>query len=183
MYNKKQVKFDEVPQIIRELKGISGIYIFHTKGHIWYIGKAECFNNRFTKGYLRYNTTHTHVSKGLKQRMEQGLDLSVVFVQMKKELIVSEEIRIIGKACPWLNVEHNPRESIRAIQRQVGQVVEDSQREWDYKEMIEHIFFYWGGQIASRRIEEALENKNGNLSKYCGTVPSRNTLKPKKKLA
>jgi hypothetical protein len=45
---------------------------------------------------------------------------------MEKELIDNEEARIIRKACPWLNQELNPRESIRAIQRHIGKIVEDS---------------------------------------------------------
>jgi hypothetical protein len=49
--------------------------------------------------------------------------------------------------------------------------------------MKRYIFFYWGGQIATKRIEEALANMNKNLSRYCKTVPSREILKPKKKLA
>jgi len=183
VYKKIQVKFEEVPSMIDNLKGKSGVYIFHTKGHIWYVGKAECFRHRFTNGYLKCNDTQSHVSEGLKQRIEKGLDLSVVFVLMPKELIDTEEIRIIRKACPWLNKEHNPRESIRAIQRLIGQIVEDYQREWSYAEMRKQIFFYWGGQLPTKRIEEALANKNGNLSRYCRTVPSKGILKPKKNSA
>jgi hypothetical protein len=164
MYKKIEVKFEEVPNMIDGLKGISGVYIFHTKGHIWYIGKAECFRHMFTNGYLKSSDTQAHVSEGLKQRIEQGLELSVVFVLIPKELIESEEKRIIRKACPWLNQEHNPRVSIRAIQRHIGQIVEDSQREWSYEEMKKHLFYYYSGQVTIKRIEEALANKNGNLS-------------------
>ena len=31
MYKKIEVKFEEVPNMIEGLKGISGVYIFHTK--------------------------------------------------------------------------------------------------------------------------------------------------------
>jgi hypothetical protein len=183
MYKKIQVKFDEVPNMIESLKGISGLYIFHTKGHIWYVGKAECFRNRFINGYLKGRDSKQHVHDGLLKRIELGLELSVVFVLMDKELIKKEEARVIGKACTWLNTEYNPRESITAIQRQIGLIVEDSQREWSNEEMKKHLFYYYSGQIATKRIEEALANKNRNLSRYCKPVPSQGMLKPKKKTA
>jgi hypothetical protein len=183
MYEKIQVKFKEVPNMIENLKGKSGVYIFHSKGHIWYVGKAECLRHRFKNGYLKGRDSKQHVNDGLIQRIELGLDLSVVFVLIPKELIVSEEKRIIRKACPWLNQELNPRESIRAIQRHIGQIVENSQCEWSYEEMTKHLFYHYSGQIPSRRIEEALANKNKNLSRYCKTVPNQEILKPKEKLA
>ncbi|MGG3467338.1 GIY-YIG nuclease family protein [Neobacillus pocheonensis] len=183
MYKKIEVKFEQVPTIIESLKGESGLYIFHTKQHTWYIGETKDFRNRFVNGYLKGKDAKQHIDDGLLQRIELGLDLSVVFVLMDKELIKKEETRVIGKACPWLNEKHNPRESIRAIQRQIGKIVEDSKREWSYDEMKLHLFYYYSGQIATKRIEEALANKEGNLSKYCRTVPSKGILKPKKKPA
>ncbi|MGG3449575.1 hypothetical protein [Domibacillus aminovorans] len=183
MYKTRQVKFEDVPNMIESLKGVSGLYIFHTKRHLWYIGKAECFRNRFINGYLKGRDAKQHVSDGILQRIELGLDLSVIFVLIPKELIESEEKRIIHKACPWLNQEHNPRVSIRGIQRHIGQIVEDSQSEWSYERMRKHLFYYYSGQIATKRIEEALANKNSNLSRYCGTVPSQGILKPKKNSA
>lgn len=117
-----------------------------------------------------------YISEGLQQRTELGLELSVVFVLMEKELIEKEESRVIGKACTWLNRDYNPRESIRAIQRQIGLIVEDSQREWSYEEMKKHLFYYYIGQIATKKIEEALANKKGNLSSYCRTVRSQGIL-------
>lgn len=179
MYKKRQVKFKEVSNMIESLKGISGLYIFHTLGHIWYVGKAECFRHRFINGYLKGRDSKQYISEGLLQRIELGLALSVVFVEMEKELIPKEEARVIGKACTWLNQELNPRVSIRSIQRHIGQIVEESQREWSYEEMKKHLFYYYSGQIATKRIEEALANTNGNLSRYCRTAPSRRILKPK----
>ncbi len=178
-----EIKFEEVQNIIESLKGVSGIYIFHTKRHVWYVGKADCFWNRFTSGYLKGRSAKSYVSEGLKQRIELGLDLSVVFIRLEKELTEDVEAKAIGRACPWLNKGLNPRNSIRGIQGQIGKIVQDSQREWSYAEMKKHLFYYWRGQIATERIEEALANKNRNLSKYCGTVPSREILKPKEKLA
>jgi hypothetical protein len=180
MYKKIHVKFDEVPNMIESWKGVSGLYIFHTKGHFWYVGKSECLRNRFVQGYLKGRDSKQHISEGLLQRIELGLELSVIFVEMEKELIQKEEARVIGKACAWLNQDYNPRESIRAIQRQIGLIVEDSQREWSYEEMKKHLFYYYSGQIATKKIEEALANKNWNLSRYCRTARSKGILKPKK---
>lgn len=177
----KVKKFGEVSNMIDKLKGVSGLYIFHTKGHVWYIGKAQCFRHRFKNGYLKGRNAKQYVAEGLQQRIELGLDLSVVFVVIPKELIDREEARVISKACPWLNGEFNPRDSIRGIQRLIGKIVEDSQREWTYGEMKRHLFHYWGGQIATKRIEEALANKDCNLSRYCGTNSKREILKPKNK--
>jgi hypothetical protein len=182
MYKKMQVKFKDVPNTIENLKGTSGVYIFHTKGHIWYVGKANGFRHRFVNGYLKGRDSKQHVSEGILQRIELGLDLSVIFVLIEKELIDKEEARIIRKACPWLNQELNPRESIRAIQRHIGQIVEDSQREWKYEEMKKHLFYFYSVQISTKRIEEALVNKNKNLSRYCRTIPLRKVLKPKKEI-
>ncbi|MFJ7852332.1 hypothetical protein ACIQX3_05975 [Peribacillus frigoritolerans] len=178
-----KVVFKEVPKNIESLKGVSGLYIFRTKGHIWYIGKADCIRNRFVNGYLKGRDSKQHVHDGLVQRIELGLELSVVFVLMDKELLKKEEARVIGKACTWLNTEHNPRVSVAAIQRQIGLIVQDSQQEWLYEEMKKHLFYYYRGQIATKRIEEALANKNGNLSRYCRALPSQGTLKPKKNIA
>jgi hypothetical protein len=179
VYRIIEVKFEEVPDVIESLKGISGLYIFHTKQHEWYIGKTKCFRNRFVNGYLKGRDAKQHVHDGLLQRIELGLELSVVFVLMDKELINKEESRVIGKACTWLNSEHNPRESIAAIQKQIGLFVEDSQRTWTYEAMKKHLFVYYRGQIATKRIEEALANKNRNLSRYCKPIPSQGVLKPR----
>lgn len=183
MYKEIEVRFEEVPNMIKSLKGVSGIYYFHTKGHFWYVGKAECFYIRFTQGYLKGRDAISYVNEGIKQRIEMGLDLSVIFVLIPKELIEIEEVNAIRKYCPWLNTDFNPRNSIRGIQRQIGQIVNDSQREWSYEELKKHLFYYWGGQLATKRIEEALENNTWDLSRYCRTVPSKGILKPKKKPA
>ena len=180
MYKKIEVKFNEVPNMIESMKGVSGLYLFHTKGHIWYVGETGCFRRRFVNGYLKGKNATEYIAKGLQQRIELGLDLSVLFVKIPKELIQSEEARVISKTCPWLNKGLNPRDSIRGIQRQIGKIVQDSQREWSYEEMNKHLFYYYSGQIATKRIEEALANKQGNLSRYCRTLPSQGILKPRK---
>ncbi|MFJ7831842.1 hypothetical protein ACIQXU_16650 [Peribacillus sp. NPDC097284] len=179
MYKKTEVKFNEVPNMIESLKGVSGLYIFHTHRHFWYVGKAECFRHRFVNGYLKGKNAKQYVTEGLQERIGLGLELSVVFVEIPKELIESEEARVIGKLCPWFNKTHNPRDSIRGIQSQMGEIVQYSQREWSYEEIKKHLFYYYSGQIATKRIEEALANKDGNLSKYYGKVRAREILKPK----
>lgn len=183
MKKNNNVKFEKIPDFIEDLKGVSGLYIFHTKRHIWYIGKTECFRNRFVNGYLKGKWAKQHVHEGLLQRIEPGLELSVVFSIIDKEVLKDEELRVIGKACPWLNTNYNPRWSIGAIQRHIGLIIDDSPREWSYEEIIKHLFHYYSGQIASKRIEEALANKNRKLSLYCEPVPLRGILKPKKKPA
>lgn len=183
MYKNIEEKFEKVPNIIENLKGESGPYIFHTKQHKWYIAETKRFRNRFVNGDFKGKDAKQHIDDGLLQRIELGLDLSVVFVLMDKKLIKKEETWVIGKACAWLNDKHNPRESIRAIQRQIGKTVEDSKREWSYDEMELLLIYYYCGQIATKRIEEALANNNSNLSKYSRTVPLKGLLKPKKQPA
>ncbi|MDN4524399.1 hypothetical protein [Fictibacillus fluitans] len=183
MNKNTNVKFEEIPDFIEDLKGVSGLYIFHTKRHIWYIGKTECFRNRFVNGYLKGRRAKQHVHEGLLQRIEPGLELSVVFSVMDKELLKNEELRVIGKACPWLNTKYNPRWSIGAIQRHIGLIINNSPREWTYEEIMRHLFFYYSGQIATKRIEEALTNKNSKLSLYCEPVSLQRILKPKKESA
>ncbi|WP_182104087.1 hypothetical protein [Niallia taxi] len=183
MYKEIEVRFEEVPNMIKSLKGVSGNYYLHTKGHYWYVGKAECFYTRFTQGYLKGRDAISYVNEGIKQRIEMGLDLSVIFVLIPKELIGIEEVIAIRKYCPWLNTNFNPRNSIRGIQRQIGQIVKDSQRQWSYEEMTKHLFYLWGGQLGTNRIEQALMNKNGDLSRYSKTVASQKILKPNNKLS
>lgn len=180
MYKYTEVKFEAVSSMIESMKGISGVYIFHSKKHFFYVGKAGCFRHRFKGGYLKGRNSKQYIPEDIQVRIELGLDLSVIFIEIPKALIHVEEAKIISMTCPWINEQLNPRESIRSIQRDIGDIVQSSQREWSYEEITRYLFFYrYGGQIATKRIEEALENKNSNLSRYCSVESSKRILKPR----
>ncbi|MBO9131428.1 hypothetical protein [Bacillus sp. 165] len=170
-------KFEDVPKMINSLREVSGLYIFHTLGHIWYIGKAVDLQNRFVTAYVKKGGTPAHINKGLKQRIDAGCATSVVFVPMALELIEAEEIRVIRKACPWFNESHNPRTKTNAIQAMVGEIVNESGREWTYDEMIKHLFRHYNAQLGCSRIEQALLS-NWKES-YCSRSNKERMLRPR----
>ncbi|MDU2391862.1 hypothetical protein [Bacillus sp. (in: firmicutes)] len=179
--NKKKypnIKFEEVPSMIDSLRRVSGLYIFHTHGHIWYIGKAVDLHNRFITAYLKKGGTPAHVNEGLKQRIDAKGAMSVIFVPMSVELIEEEEKKGIRKFCPWFNDSHNPREVVNTIQVMAGEIVNNSNREWSYNEMVKHLWRHYMGQISSNRIDNALLS-NWRIS-YCSRNNKKRILRPKK---
>ncbi|PGL59677.1 GIY-YIG nuclease family protein [Bacillus cereus] len=173
-----EVKFENVSNVIDELRGVSGLYLFHTLKHVWYVGKAVDLQNRFATAYLKKDGTPAHINKGLKQRIDAGCAMNVIFVPMSVELIEKKEVEVIGRACPTFNDLHNPREKINAIQVLIGKIVNESNKEWSYDNMIKHLWWHYNGQILSNRIEKALTSNW--CESYCSRNRKKRILKPKK---
>ena len=175
---KRQVRFEDVPNMIESMKGVSGLYIFHTHGQIWYIGKAVDFYNRFDSAYLKIDGTPAYVNKGILDIL--GYDyplLSVIFVPIPMELIEEKEKEAIHKGCPMFNSSNNPRKSFNTIQAIAGEIVNESNKEWLYDEIIEHVKKYCNNQISSEWIEQALIS-NWKES-YCSRSNKERMLRPK----
>ncbi|QWH09831.1 GIY-YIG nuclease family protein [Bacillus mycoides] len=173
------VRFDDIPSVIDSLRGVSGLYIFHTHGRIWYIGKAKDFHNRFSSAYLKFGGTPAHINEGIKDILSyEHFYLSTIFVPMPLELIEDKEKEFIHKACPIFNDLHNPRTSFNAIQAMTGEIVNKSSREWSYDEIIEHLREYCNKQISSDWIEQALLGKW--RKSYCSRSNKERILGPEK---
>lgn len=173
-----EVKFENVSNMIDELRGVSGLYIFHTLKHVWYVGKAIDLQNRFATAYLKKGGTPAHINDGLKERINAGCAMNVIFLPMSVELIEQKEVEVIGRASPTFNDLHNPRGKVNAIQVLIGNIVNKSNKVWSYDEMIIHLWWYYNGQISSNKIEKALTSKW--RESYCSRNGKKRILKPKK---
>lgn len=107
-------------------------------------------------------------------------DIEVIFEPMAKDELKEKESRFIQDWISQFNKAENPRYEIRSIQRVIGRIVNESAREWTYSEMGNNLYNKWRSEVSLERIDEALINKSGNLSRYCGTTLSQKILKPKK---
>lgn len=175
------VGFDDVPNMIENLKGVSGLYIFRTHGQIWYVGKAVDFHNRFISAYLKFDGTSAHVNEGIIDILGYEYyhcPLNVIFVPIPVELIEEKEKEAIRKGCPVFNGPNNPRTSFNTVQAIAGEIVNESNREWSYDEIIERVWKYCNKQISSDWIEQALLS-NWRES-YCSRSNKERMLRPRK---
>lgn len=175
-----EVNFENVPSVIDELRGVSGLYIFHTLKHVWYIGKAKDLQNRFVTAYIKKGGTPAHINEGLKERIDAGCAMTVIFLPMSVELIDQKEVEVIGRASPTFNDLHNPREKVNAIQVLIGNVVNESNKDWSYDDMVKRLWWYYQGQISSNKIEKALTSRWSKS--YCSRNSKKRILKPNKKM-
>jgi hypothetical protein len=62
----------------------------------------------------------------------------------------------------------------------IGMIVNESNRLWTLVEMREFIFNKYKKRLSYEHIDEALANKQKDLSKYCRTSQEKQILQPKK---
>ncbi|MBS4213236.1 GIY-YIG nuclease family protein [Neobacillus rhizophilus] len=159
----------------------SGLYFFHLKGGLKYVGKTDNFWKRFYSGYLKEESSQ-HCNPKLMQLVKKvPNDIEVIFKPLAKDELKEEESRFIQEWIPQFNKTENPRYEIRSIQRVIGRIVNETDREWTFSAMREDLIIKWRGEVSVERIDEALANRTGNLSRYCKTNPKKQTLMPKKK--
>jgi predicted GTPase len=104
----------------------------------------------------------------------------------KKELkrhLKEKEAMFIQDWIPLFNIEENPRYLIHPIQKVIGRIVSDANREVSFSKMRKYLFGKWRGKVSYKRIDEALANKQYHLSNYCKTSQKKKTLNPKNKIA
>ncbi|MFE4140682.1 GIY-YIG nuclease family protein [Peribacillus sp. YIM B13472] len=175
-----RVKFNELGKYQQNLVQESGLYFFHVNNKLKYVGQSENLWKRFNCGYLKKDSKQ-HINANLLKLIESNpSSIEVIFVPMDKDLLKKKETIIIQRYIPEFNERENPREEIHAIQRVIGKIVDDSDREWTFSDMRNHLFDSWWKQVSYERIDKALADFK-NLTKHCKQSQKKKTLNPKKK--
>lgn len=174
-------KFNELGKYKNMLNKVSGLYFYHVNKKLIYVGKSVDYWNRFGYCYLKKGSK-VHKNPNLKKLIEFKPEIvGVVFAPMDNKLLKEQETLFIQEFIPLFNKAENPRFEIQSIQKVIARIVNQTNREWTYDEMREFLSLKWKREVPFEKLDEALENKNHNLSRYCRTVPKQKILKPKKK--
>lgn len=99
---------------------------------------------------------------------------------MDKDLLKEKETSIIQRYIPEFNGSENPRGEIYTIQKVIGRIVDDSNREWTFSEMREYLYENWWKQVSYEKIDKALADYK-HLTNHCKQSQKKKTLNPKKK--
>lgn len=184
-------KWNEIEEYQSQLKGVSGLYYWYRSNdsELLYVGEATDLYRRM-KEYQKDKQKGIN-NKDLVKLIESESDSIMIAFQpidsqgMSKEKFKShlkkEEARFIQKWIPLCNIEENPRHVIHSIQKVIGRIVNESNREWTFNEMRDYLFKEWWGKVLYEQLDEALANKQCHLSKYCKTSQKKKTLHPKEK--
>jgi hypothetical protein len=182
LVNKHKVfrrKLVELEKNHHDLKNRSGLYFIHLNKRLLYVGLSEDYWKRFKHGYLKEGTKQ-HVNKKVLKLIDSNPTiLEVIFAPMDKNLLKEQETLWIQEHIPEFNERENPRYEILSIQKVIGRIVNNSNREWSFKEMSDYLFRKWRGEVSYKRIDTALANKQFHLSNYCKTNQKQQVLKPK----
>lgn len=173
------VKFSEVKNYQKQLSQESGLYFFYVNGKLKYVGQSKDLWWRFTGGYLKKGTKQ-HVNSRMLNLIETNPDeIEVLFVLMEKELLKITETLFIQKNIPEFNEIENPRRERHSVQKVIGRIVTESNRQWTFSEMRYYLYEGWNKRIPYDHIDEALADYK-NLTNHCKQSQKRQTLNPKK---
>jgi len=173
------VKFSEVKNYQKQLSQESGLYFFHVNEKLKYVGQSKDLWVRFIGGYLKKDTKQ-HVNSKLLDLIETSLDeIEVLFVLMEKELLKMTETLLIQKNIPEFNEIENPRKERHSVQKVIGRIVKESNRQWTFSEMRDYLYKGWNKRIPYSHIDRALADYK-NLTNHCKQSQKRQTLNPKK---
>lgn len=173
------VKWNELEKSKDKLQNVSGLYFYHVNGKLMYIGKSFDLWSRFGYGYLKINSK-VHKNACLMELISAKSEMvEVVFAPLCKDLLKEQETLFIQAFIPQFNKAENPRYQVRSIQRIIARIVNETNREWKYAEMREHLFHKWRSKVPIEMIDEALANKSHNLSRYCSAKPKPEVLMPR----
>ena len=173
------VKFSEVKKYQNQLSQESGLYFFHVDEKLKYVGQSKDLWLRFTGGYLKKDTKQ-HVNSRLLNLIETSPDeIEVLFVLMEKELLKITETLLIQKNVPEFNEIENPRRELHAVQKVIGRIVTESDRQWSFSEMRDHLYKGWYKKVPYDHINKALADYK-HLTNHCKQSQKRQTLNPKR---
>ncbi|USK69900.1 hypothetical protein [Peribacillus asahii] len=131
-------------------------------------------------GYLKEDSKQHINAKLLKLIESNPSSIEVIFVPMDKDLLKEKETLIIQRYIPEFNGSENPRGEIHTIQKVIGRIVDESNREWTFSEMREYLYENWWKQVSYEQIDKALADYK-NLTNHCKQSQKKKTLNPKKK--
>ncbi|WP_312471239.1 GIY-YIG nuclease family protein [Neobacillus sp.] len=175
----RRIKFTEIKNYQEHLDKESGLYFYHINGSLKYVGKTNNLWHRFNSGYLKEESKQHRNPKLMQLFKSIPSDIEVIFKPMPKRELKEMESRFIQDWIPQFNKTENPRYEIRSIQRVIARIVKESNRKWMYAEMREYLSHKWRSEVSLEKIDEALANKSGNLSRYCKTIPKKQILMPR----
>ena len=148
-----------------------------------YVGKAVDLWNRFGHGYLKEDSK-VYKNADLMELIVSRPDMvEVIFAPIDKENLEEQETLWIQEHIPLFNDRCNPRYSTTALQRVLARTVNEFDRIWTFTEIREYIFKKYKMKLSYEQIDEALANKQKDLSKYCRTSQEKQILMPKKNSA
>lgn len=174
------VKWNELEKSKNELDEVSGLYFYHVNNKLKYVGLSDNLWKRFNGGYLKENSKQ-YINAKLMELIESNSSaVEVIFAPLDKDLLKEQETLMIQEYIPEFNEKENPRDEIHPIQKVIGRIVKDSNREWTFSEMREYLFDKWWKQVSYERIDKALTDYK-NLTNHCKQSQKKKTLNPKKK--
>lgn len=173
------IKWNTLKMSKEKLNKVSGLYFFHVNKELMYIGKSENLWDRFGNGYLK-EESKVHKNNSLLTLIKsKPEDLIVSFAPMNIGDLKEQETYCIQSYIPKCNVAENPKYQVRSIQRVIGRIVNESNSEWSYNNMRKHLLAKWNNRVSLDMINEALENRTNNLSRYCRAKLKQEILMPK----
>lgn len=182
-------KWNEIEKYQPQLRRVSGLYYWYdsSSSKLLYVGEATNLYRRMKQ--YQNDKQRGNNNKGLVNLIESQSDSLMIAFQLidsqdmnKKEFkryLKQREAMFIQNWLPLLNIDENPRYLIHPIQKVIGRIVLEQNREIAFKEMRKYLFEKWQGEIPYERIDEALANKRYHLSNYCKTSQKEKTLTPK----
>lgn len=176
-----RVKFNELEKYQHYLNKVCGLYFYHVDNKLKYVGLSDNLWSRFSCGYLKEDSKQYINANLMKLIKSKSSSLEVIFAPMDRADLKEQETLWIQEYIPEFNERENPRGEIHSIQKVIGRTVNNSNREWTFSEMREYLFRKWWGKVSYERIDEALENKQYHLSRYCKTNQKMKTLNTKEK--
>ncbi|PGT97718.1 GIY-YIG nuclease family protein [Bacillus cereus] len=185
-------KWNEIEEYQSQLKKVSGLYYWYltyNPKELLYVGEATDLYRRM--GQYQKDKREGYNNPRILELIEFEADSIMLAFQPidnhgmdKKEFkrnLKEKEASFIQDWIPLFNIDENPRYQIHSIQKVIGQIVSDANREVTFNEMREYLFQKWRGKVSYERIDEALLNKRYHLSSYCKTSQKKQTLNPKQK--
>ncbi|MDM5257059.1 GIY-YIG nuclease family protein [Bacillus toyonensis] len=175
-----RVKFNELEKNQQYLDNVSGLYFYHVDNKLKYVGQSDNLWHRFNGGYLKEDSKQHRNPKLMKLIKSNPNSVEVIFAPMDEYLLKEQETLLIQKYIPEFNEKENPRYEIHPIQKVIGRIVKESNREWTFSEMRKYLFDNWWKQVSYERMDKALADYK-NLTNHCKQSQKKKTLNPKEK--
>lgn len=182
-------KWIEIEENQAQLKKVSGLYYWYMTHNpqLLYVGEAVDLYRRMMQ--YQNDKREGYNNQSILDLIESEPDSIMIAFQPivthglnnreLKKYLKEQEATFIQDWIPLFNIEENPRFLIHPIQKVIGRIVSDANREMSFSEIRELLFKKWWGKVAYERIDEALANKQCYLSNYCKTNQRKKTLSPK----